>query len=100
MLEYNEMGVMDVFGETVIYGGKTIIASVELGAYDGKGSGFVDSARSDKAQIWVRVEDVPSPKAKDEVYIKGNKWYVDHISETDDKLHCIEIYKNIRAVRP
>ena len=55
---------------------------------------------ADKAQIWVRAKDVPEPRSKDEVYINGEKWYVDHISNFDGTMYCIEIVHNVRAVRP
>lgn len=100
MLTYDESALLDVFGEKITYEGKQIKASVEIGEYDGKGSGFVDKALADKAQIWVRVKDVPNPRPKDEVYINGEKWYVDHISNFDGTMYCLEIVHNVRAVRP
>jgi len=48
----------------------------------------------------VRVKDVPNPRPKDEVYINGEKWYVDHISNFDGTMYCLEIVHNVRAVRP
>lgn len=100
MLNYDESALLDVFGEKITYEGKQIKASVEIGEYDGKGSGFVDKAPADKAQIWVSVKYVPNPRPKDEVYINGEKWYVDHISNFDGTMYCLEIVHNVRAVRP
>lgn len=99
-LGYKPNALLSVFGERIIYKGQDIKASVEIGEYDGKGSGFVDKALADKAQIWVRVKDVPEPRPKDEVYINGAKWYVDHISNFDGTMYCLEIVHNVRAVRP
>lgn len=99
-LEYKPNALLSVFGERITYKGQDIKASVEIGEYDGKGSGFVDKALADKAQIWVRVKDVPEPRPKDEVYINGAKWYVDHISNFDGTMYCLEIVHNVRAVRP
>lgn len=69
MLKYDDKALLSVFGEKITYKGQDIKASVEIGEYDGKGSGFVDKALADKAQIWVRAKDVPEPRSKDEVYI-------------------------------
>ncbi len=99
-LGYKPNALLSVFGEKITYKGQSIKASVEIGEYDGKGSGFVDKALADKAQIWVRVKDVPEPRPKDEVYINGAKWYVDHISNFDGTMYCLEIVHNVRAVRP
>ena len=99
-LGYKPNALLSVFGERITYKGQDIKASVEIGEYDGKGSGFVDKALADKAQIWVRVEDVPEPRPKDEVYINGAKWYVDHISNFDGTMYCLEVVHNVRAVRP
>lgn len=99
-LGYKPNALLSVFGERITYKGQDIKASVEIGEYDGKGSGFVDKALADKAQIWVRVKDVPEPRPKDEVYINGAKWYVDHISNFDGTMYCLEIVHNVRAVRP
>lgn len=70
-LGYKPNALLSVFGEKITYKGQSIKASVEIGEYDGKGSGFVDKALADKAQIWVRAKDVPEPRSKDEVYING-----------------------------
>lgn len=99
-LGYKPNTLLSVFGERITYKGQDIKASVEIGEYDGKGSGFVDKALADKAQIWVRSKDVPEPRSKDEVYINGEKWYVDHISNFDGTMYCLEIVHNVRAVRP
>lgn len=99
-LGYKPNALLSVFGEKITYKGQSIKASVEIGEYDGKGSGFVDKALADKAQIWVRVKDVPEPRPKDEVYINGAKWYVDHVSNFDGTMYCLEIVHNVRAVRP
>lgn len=99
-LGYRPNALLSVFGERITYKGQVIKASVEIGEYDGKGSGFVDKALADKAQIWVRVKDVPEPRPKDEVYINGAKWYVDHISNFDGTMYCLEVVHNVRAVRP
>lgn len=99
-LGYKPNALLSVFGERITYKGQSIKASVEIGEYDGKGSGFVDKALADKAQIWVRVKDVPNPRPKDEVYINDEKWYVDHISNFDGIMYCLEIVHNVRAVRP
>jgi hypothetical protein len=99
-LGYKPNALLSVFGERITYKGQDIKASVEIGEYDGKGSGFVDKALADKAQIWVRVKDVPEPRPKDEVYINGAKWYVDHISNFDGTMYCLEVVHNVRAVRP
>ena len=99
-LGYKPNALLSVFGERITYKGQDIKASVEIGEYDGKGSGFVDKALADKAQIWVRVKDVPEPRPKDEVYINGAKWYVDHVSNFDGAMYCLEIVHNVRAVRP
>lgn len=99
-LGYKPNALLSVFGEQITYKGQAIKASVEIGEYDGKGSGFVDKALADKAQIWVRAKDVPEPRSKDEVYINGEKWYVDHISNFDGTMYCLEIVHNVRAVRP
>lgn len=99
MYTYDENVLLGAFGEKITYEGKTIKASVEIGEYDGKGSGFV-TGLADKAKIWVCVKDIPLPKTKDEIYIHGKKWYVDHISDSDDKMHCLEIVANVRTVRP
>ena len=99
MLTYDESALLDVFGEKITYEGKQIKASVEIGEYDGKGSGFV-TGLADKAKVWVRTKDVPLPKTKDVIYINGKKWYVDHISDSDAKMHCLEIVANVRTVRP
>ena len=99
-LGYKPNALLSVFGERITYKGQTIKASVEIGEYDGKGSGFVDKALADKAQILVRVKDVPEPRPKDEVYINGAKWYVDHISNFDGTMYCLEVVHNVRAVRP
>lgn len=66
-LGYKPNALLSVFGEKITYKGQFIKASVEIGEYDGKGSGFVDKALADKAQIWVRAKDVPEPRSKDEV---------------------------------
>lgn len=99
-LGYKPNALLSVFGERITYKGQDIKASVEIGEYDGKGSGFVDKALADKAQIWVRVKDIPEPRPKDEVYINGAKWYVDHISNFDGTMYCLEVVHNVRAVRP
>lgn len=99
-LGYKPNALLSVFGERITYKGQSIKAIVEIGEYDGKGSGFVDKALADKAQIWVRAKDVPEPRPKDEVYINGEKWYVDHISNFDGSMYCLEIVHNVRAVRP
>lgn len=99
-LGYRPNALLSVFGERITYKGQVIKASVEIGEYDGKGSGFVDKALADKAQILVRAKDVPEPRSKDEVYINGEKWYVDHISNFDGTMYCLEIVHNVRAVRP
>lgn len=99
-LGYKPNALLSVFGERITYKYQTIKASVEIGEYDGKGSGFVDKGLADKAQIWVRAKDVPEPRSKDEVYINGEKWYVDHISNFDGMMYCLEIVHNVRAVRP
>lgn len=99
-LGYKPNALLSVFGERITYKGQVIKASVEIGEYDGKGSGFVDKALADKAQIWVRAKDVSEPRSKDEVYINGEKWYVDHISNFDGTMYCLEIVHNVRAVRP
>ena len=99
-LGYKPNALLSVFGEKITYKGQSIKASVEIGEYDSKGSGFVDKALADKAQIWVRAKDVPEPRSKDEVYINGEKWYVDHISNFDGTMYCLEIVRNVRAVRP
>lgn len=99
-LGYKPNALLSVFGEKITYKGKSIKASVEIGEYDGKGSGFVDKALADKAQIWVRAKDVPEPRSKDEVYINDEKWYVDHVSNFDGTMYCLEIVHNVRAVRP
>ena len=99
-LGYKPNALLSVLGERITYKGQVIRASVEIGEYDGKGSGFVDKALADKAQIWVRAKDVPEPRSKDEVYINGEKWYVDHISNFDGTMYCLEIVHNVRAVRP
>lgn len=99
-LGYKPNALLSVFGERITYKGRDIKASVEIGEYDGKGSGFVDKALADKAQIWVLAKDVPEPRSKDEVYINGEKWYVDHISNFDGMMYCLEIVHNVRAVRP
>ena len=99
-LGYKFNALLSVFGERITYKGQVIKASVEIGEYDGKGSGFVDKALADKAQIWVRAKDVPEPRPKDEVYINGAKWYVDHVSNFDGTMYCLEIVHNVRAVRP
>ena len=41
MYTYDENVLLGAFGEKITYEGKTIKASVEIGEYDGKGSGFV-----------------------------------------------------------
>ena len=99
-LGYKPNALLSVFGEKITYKGQSIKACVEIGEYYGKGSGFVDKALADKAQIWVRAKDVPEPRSKDEVYINGEKWYVDHISNFDGTMYCLEIVHNVRAVRP
>ena len=99
-LGYKPNALLSVFGEKITSKGQDIKASVEIGEYDGKGSGFVDKALADKAQIWVRAKDIPEPRSKDEVYINGEKWYVDHISNFDGTMYCLEIVHNVRAVRP
>lgn len=99
-LGYKPNALLSVFGERITYKGQDIKASVEIGEYAGKGSGFVDKALADKAQIWVRAKDVPEPRSKDEVYINGAKWYVDHVSNFDGTMYCLEIVHNVRAVRP
>ena len=99
-LAYRPNELLSVFWERITYKGQVIKAIVEIGEYDGKGSGFVDKALADKAQIWVRAKDVPEPRSKDEVYINGEKWYVDHISNFDGTMYCLEIVHNVRAVRP
>lgn len=99
-LGYKPNALLSVFGEKITYKDQSIKASVEIGEYDGKGSGFVDKALADKAQIWVRAKDVTEPRSKDEVYINGEKWYVDHISNFDGTMYCLEIVHNVRAVRP
>jgi hypothetical protein len=99
-LGYKPNALLSVFGEKITYKGQSIKASVEIGEYDGKGSGFVDKALADKAQIWVRAKDIPNPHPKDEVYINGAKWYVDHVSNFDGTMYCLEIVHNVRAVRP
>lgn len=99
-LGYKPNALLSVFGERITYKDQDIKASVEIGEYDGKGSGFVDKALADKAQIWVRAKDVPEPRSKDEVYINGAKWYVDHVSNFDGTMYCLEIVHNVRAVRP
>ena len=99
-LGYKPNALLSVFGEKITYKDQSIKASVEIGEYDGKGSGFVDKALADKAQIWVRAKDVPEPRPKDEVYINGEKWYVDHVSNFDGTMYCLEIVHNVRAVRP
>ena len=99
-LGYKSNALLSVFGEKITYKGQSIKASVEIGEYDGKGSGFVDKALADKAQIWVRAKDVPEPRSIDEVHINGEKWYVDHISNFDGTMYCLEIVHNVRAVRP
>ena len=99
-LGYKPNALLSVFGERITYKGQAIKASVEIGEYVGKGSGFVDKALADKAQIWVRAKDVPEPRSKDEVYINDEKWYVDHISNFDGTMYCLEIVHNVRAVRP
>ena len=53
-LGYKPNALLSAFGEKITYKGQSIKASVEIGEYDGKGSGFVDKALADKAQIWVR----------------------------------------------
>ena len=93
MLTYDESALLDVFGEKITYEGKQIKASVEIG------SGFV-TGLADKAKVWVRTKDVPMPRTKDVIYINGKKWYVDHISDSDAKMHCLEIVANVRTVRP
>lgn len=99
-LGYKPNALLSVFGEKITYKGQSIKASVEIGEYDGKGSGFVDKALADKAQIWVRAKDVPEPRSKDEVYINDEKWYVGHVSNFDGTMYCLEIVHNVRAVRP
>lgn len=99
-LGYKPNALLSVFGEKITYKGQSIKASVEIGEYDGKGSGFVDKALAGKAQIWVRAKDVPEPRSKDEVYINDEKWYVDHVSNFDGTMYCLEIVHNVRAVRP
>ena len=99
-LGYKPNALLSVFGERITYKGQDIKASVEIGEYAGKGSGFVHKALADKAQIWVRAKDVPEPRSKDEVYINGAKWYVDHVSNFDGTMYCLEIVHNVRAVRP
>lgn len=99
-LGYRPNALLSIFGERITYKGQSIKASVEIGEYDGKGSGFVDKALADKAQIWVRAKDVPEPRPKDEVYINGEKWYVDHVSNFDGMMYCLEVVHNVRAVRP
>lgn len=99
MYTYDENVLLGAFGEKITYEGKTIKASVEIGEYDGKGSGFV-TGLADKAKIWIRAKDIPLPKTKDEICIHGKKWYVDHISDSDDRMHCLEIVANVRTVRP
>jgi hypothetical protein len=99
-LGYKPNALLSVFGEKITYKDQSIKASVEIGEYDGKGSGFVDKALADKAQIWVRAKDVPEPRPKDEVYINGEKWYVDHVSNFDGTMYCLEVVHNVRAVRP
>ena len=79
MLKYDDKALLSVFGEKITYKGQSIKASVEIGEYDGKGS---------------------NPLPKDEVYINGEKWYVDHISNFDGTMYCLEIVHNVRAVRP
>lgn len=96
---YNPEVLLKLFGESITYEGRTIKAVVEIGEYDGKGSGFA-TGLADKAKAWVKVKDVVLPKAKDVIFIKGKKWYVDHISDSDDGMHCLEIVANVRAVRP
>ena len=87
MYTYDENVLLGAFGEKITYEGKTIKASVEIGL-------------ADKAKIWIRTKDIPLPKTKDEIYIHGKKWYVDHISDSDDRMHCLEIVANVRTVRP
>lgn len=99
-LGYKPNALLSVFGEKITYKGQSIKASLEIGEYDGKGSGFVDKALADKAQIWVRAKDVSNPHPKDDVYINGEKWYVDHVSNFDGTMYCLEIVHNVRAVRP
>lgn len=99
-LGYRPNALLSIFGERITYKGQSIKASVEIGEYDGKGSGFVDKALADKAQIWVRAKDVLEPRPKDEVYINGEKWYVDHVSNFDGMMYCLEVVHNVRAVRP
>ena len=99
-LGYRPNALLSIFGERITYKGQSIKASVEIGEYDGKDSGFVDKALADKAQIWVRAKDVPEPRPKDEVYINGEKWYVDHVSNFDGMMYCLEVVHNVRAVRP
>lgn len=99
-LGYRPNALLSIFGERITYKGQSIKASVEIGEYDGKGSGFVDKALADKAQIWVRAKDVHEPRPKDEVYINGEKWYVDHVSNFDGMMYCLEVVHNVRAVRP
>lgn len=99
-LGYKPNALLSVFGEKITYKDQSIKASVEIGEYDGKGSGFVDKALADKAQIWVRAKDVPEPRPKDEVYINGEKWYVDHVLNFDGTMYCLEVVHNVRAVRP
>lgn len=99
-LGYKPNALLSVFGERITYKGQDIKASIEIGEYDGKGSGIVDKALADKAQIWVRAKDIPNPHPKDEVYINGAKWYVDHVSNFDGTMYCLEIVHNVRAVRP
>ena len=72
MYTYDENVLLGAFGEKITYEGKTIKASVEIGEYDGKGSGFV-TGLADKAKIWIRTKDIPLPKTKDEIYIHGKK---------------------------
>ena len=40
-LGYKPNALLSVFGERITYKGQSIKASVEIGEYDGKGSGFV-----------------------------------------------------------
>ena len=78
MLTYDESALLDVFGEKITYEGKQIKASVEIGEYDGKGSGFV-TGLADKAKVWVRTKDVPLPKTKDVIHIPLLAIDVDYI---------------------
>lgn len=81
----------DEHGDLVQYNGVEIVAVIETGPDLEKGNVFTSEGTSSRAEAYVSVQDVPSPKSGDTILHNGVTWEVARVLQTDSGLHRLEL---------